>query len=296
MDLSDLKIFSAVVREGSVTRAAQRLYRVQSNVTTRIRQLEEDVGVALFIREGKRLHLSPAGQVLLDYADRLLALAEEARNAVQDPRPRGVFRLGAMESTAAVRLPGPVNEYHRLYPDVAFELRTGNPPALSKALLAHELDAALVTLPIADALFEKVAVFEEEPVIVSAAGTPAIGKDKNAYFPRTIIAFEHGCPHRKRLEDWYALRDQMPERTIELGSYHAMLGCVVAGMGVALLPRSVLTTFPESRRLKVHRLPPGENRADTYLIWRKGADSPKVQALRELLTSKRSRRRDPAQA
>src|SRR6185369_2192178 len=265
MDLSDLKIFSAVVREGSVTRAAQLLYRVQSNVTTRIRQLEEDVGVALFIREGKRLHLSPAGQVLLDYADRLLALAEEARNAVQDPRPRGVFRLGAMESTAAVRLPGPVNEYHRLYPDVAFELHTGNPPTLSKALLAHELDAALVTLPIADALFEKVA------------------------------AFEHGCPHRKRLEDWYALRDQIPERTIELGSYHAMLGCVVAGMGVALLPRSVLTTFPESRRLKVHRLPPGENRADTYLIWRKGADSPKVRALRDLLTRQRARRRDPAQ-
>jgi DNA-binding transcriptional LysR family regulator len=290
MDLSDLKIFSAVVREGGVTRAAQRLHRVQSNVTTRIRQLEEELGLPLFIREGKRLHLSPAGQVLLNYADRLLALADEARNAVQDPRPRGVFRLGAMESTAAVRLPGPMNEYHRLYPDVVLELRTGNPTALSKALLANELDAALVTLPIAEALFEKVAVFEEEPVIVSAADTPAIGKGKNAYFPRTILAFEHGCPHRKRLEDWYALRNQMPERTIELGSYHAMLGCVVAGMGVALLPRSVLTTFPESRRLKVHRLPPGENRADTYLIWRKGADSPKVHALRDLLTKQRARR------
>ena len=80
----------------------------------------------------KRLHLSPAGQVLLDYADRLLALADEARHAVQDPRPRGIFRLGAMESTAAVRLPGPVSEYHRLYPEVVFELRTGNPPALVK--------------------------------------------------------------------------------------------------------------------------------------------------------------------
>src|SRR6476619_2248965 len=92
MDLSDLRIFSAVVREGGVTRAAERLHRVQSNVTTRIRQLEDDIGVSLFIREGKRLHLSPAGQVLLDYADRLLALADEARHAVQDPRPRGLFR------------------------------------------------------------------------------------------------------------------------------------------------------------------------------------------------------------
>ena len=291
MDLSDLKIFSAVVREGGVTRAAEHLHRVQSNVTTRIRQLEDDIGVSLFIREGKRLHLSPAGQELLDYADRLLALADEARNAVQDPRPRGIFRLGAMESTAAVRLPGPVSEYHRLYPEVEFELRTGNPPSLSKAILAGELDAALVTLPIADALFEKVAVFEEEPVIVSAAGTPAIGYGKKEYFPKTIIAFEHGCPHRKRLEDWYALRDQMPERTIELGSYHAMLGCVAAGMGVALLPKSVLTTFPESKRLRVHRLPPGENRADTYLIWRRGAGSPKVQALRDLLGEHRAGKR-----
>jgi len=288
VDLSDLKIFSAVVREGGVTRAAEHLHRVQSNVTTRIRQLEDDIGVALFLREGKRLHLSPAGQVLLGYADRLLALADEARNAVQDPRPRGIFRLGAMESTAAVRLPGPVGEYHRRYPDVEFELHTGNPPTLSKALLAGELDAALVTLPIADALFEKVAVFEEEPVIVSAAGSPAIG-GKKEYFPRTIIAFEHGCPHRKRLEDWYALREQVPERTIELASYHAMLGCVAAGMGVALLPRSVLTTFPESKRLKIHPLPPGQDRAETQLIWRKGAGSPKIQALRDVLGKRASR-------
>src|SRR5215467_11118320 len=100
MDLSDLRIFATVVREGGVTRAAEKLNRVQSNVTTRIRQLEEDLGVALFIREGKRLHLAPAGQALLGYADRVLALAEEARTSVHDPRPRGLLRLGSMESTA----------------------------------------------------------------------------------------------------------------------------------------------------------------------------------------------------
>jgi len=81
MELSDLRIFRAVVREGGVTRAAERLHRVQSNVTTRIRQIEDDLDTALFIREGKRLHLSPAGQVLLGYADRLLTLADEARAA-----------------------------------------------------------------------------------------------------------------------------------------------------------------------------------------------------------------------
>jgi DNA-binding transcriptional LysR family regulator len=70
---------------------------------------------------------------------------------------------------------------------------------------------------------------------------------------------------------------------IELGSYPALLGCVVAGLGVALLPRSVLSTFPESKRLSVHTLPRGENRAETVLIWRKRAGSPNIQALQQLL-------------
>jgi DNA-binding transcriptional LysR family regulator len=281
MDLSGLRIFTTVVRAGGVTRAAERLNRVQSNVTTRIRQLEGELGVALFVREGKRLHLAPAGQVLLGYADRLLALADEARTAVQDQQPRGLLRLGAMESTAAVRLPGPLSEYHRRYPDVTIELRTGNPHLLARAILAGDLDAALVAEPIADAPFEKAAAFEEELVIVAPADHPPIGKKGVA--PRTMIAFEHGCPHRKRLEHWYAARGEMPERTIELGSYHAMLGCIAAGMGAALLPKSVLTTFPESRRLSVHALPAGENRAKTVLIWRKGAASPKIQALAAIL-------------
>jgi DNA-binding transcriptional LysR family regulator len=281
MELSDLLIFRAVVREGGVTRAAERLHRVQSNVTTRIRQLEEDLSVALFIREGKRLHLAPAGQVLLGYAERLLALADEARGAVHDARPRGTFRLGAMESTAAVRLPEALSEYHRRHPGVVLELRTGNPQILAGAILAGDLDAALVAEPIADAPFEKSFAFDEELVIVAAANHPPIGRKGS--LPRTVIVFEHGCPHRKRLEDWYASRREMPERIIELASYHAMLGCVVAGMGIALIPSSVLTTFPEAKRLSVHRLARSENNARTVLIWRKGVDSANVKALREIL-------------
>lgn len=287
MDLAALRIFAAVVREGGVTRAAERLHRVQSNVTTRIKQLEDDLGVELFIREGKRLHLAPAGQVLLGYADKLLGLADEARLAVQDPRPRGMFRLGSMESIAAVRLPGTLNEYHRLYPDVSLELRIGNPQQLATAILNGELDAAMVAEPIADEPFEKVPLFEEELVIVSGASAATLSRINE--LPRMMIAFEHGCPYRRRLENWYAERGGMPERTIELNSYHAMLGCVAAGMGVALMAKSVLTTFPESRQLKVHKLPAGEDRAEIVLIWRKGASSPKIEALRELLIPRKSK-------
>ncbi|MDI7047178.1 LysR family transcriptional regulator, partial [Escherichia coli] len=94
MDLESLNIFCIVAAELSITRAAGRLGRVQSNVTTRIQQLEADVGVELFVRSGKRLSLSTAGERFLDYARRLLALEEEARNVVTGGLDGGVLRMG----------------------------------------------------------------------------------------------------------------------------------------------------------------------------------------------------------
>ena len=110
-----------------------------------------------------------------------------------------------------------------------------------------------------------------------------------------MIAFEHGCPYRKRFESWFERRGGMPERTIELSSYHAMLGCVVAGMGVAMMPRSILTTFPECKRLRIDPVSPGEGSAEIFLVWRKGGDSPKVRAFQQMLDQRRpSKRADGA--
>src|SRR5262249_28533158 len=136
MDLTDLHIFRSVVHAGGVTRAAEKLNRVQSNVTTRVRQLESELGVELFVLEGKKLHPPPEGKLWLAYAAGLLDLAEEAREAVQDAEPRGLLRLGTGESTAAMRLPVPMNEYLGRYPDVTLELRTGNARELTAAVLA----------------------------------------------------------------------------------------------------------------------------------------------------------------
>ncbi|MBX3586768.1 MAG: LysR family transcriptional regulator [Ramlibacter sp.] len=282
MELADLQIFLAVVEEGGVTRAAVRLHRVQSNITTRIRLLEDKLGVALFIRQGRRLYLSPPGQVLLDYARRLLALADEAREAVRDNQPRGPFVLGAMESTAAVRLPAPLSEFVRLYPKVQLALKTGNPQQLAAAVLAGRLDAALVTGPVAPELFEKVTVFSESLVIVGPAGQPPLAR-AGAALPASIVSFEQGCPHRARLEAWYARRGGMPARPVEITSYHAMLGCVAAGMGIALVPRAVLDTFPGRSSLSEHALPRGLDRMAIDLVWRRGAQSPKVAGLLALL-------------
>jgi len=277
MDLTDLHIFRSVVHAGGVTRAAEKLNRVQSNVTTRVRQLESELGVELFVREGKKLHLSSEGKLLLDYADRLLDLAEEAREAVHDAEPRGLLRLGTGESTAAMRLPVPMNEYLRRYPQVTLELRTGNTRELGA-----ELDAALISEPIADAPFDKVAIYDEELVIIAAAGHAPIKSPRDAR-PQTVLAFEFGCSYRQRLEDWFAHHGEMPDRIVEISSYHAMLGCVVAGMGISLMPRSVLTTFPDAKLLSVHSLPPALAHAPTSLIRRKGTLAPKVSALIEVL-------------
>jgi DNA-binding transcriptional LysR family regulator len=290
MDLTDLHIFRSVVHAGGVTRAAEKLNRVQSNVTTRVRQLETELGVDLFVREGKRLHLSSAGKLLLDYADRLIDLAQEAREAVHDAKPRGLLRLGTGESTAAMRLPVPMNEYLGRYPDVTLELRTGNTRQLAAAVLAGELDAALAAEPVADAPFEKVAIYDEELVIVAAADHPPIKSPRDAR-PQSVLAFESGCSYRQRLEDWFAHHGEMPERIVEITSYHAMLGCAVAGMGISLMPRNVLTTFPDAKLLSVHSLPPTLARAQTSLIWRNGTLSPKVRALIEVLIEHSDMRR-----
>jgi DNA-binding transcriptional LysR family regulator len=284
MDLADLHIFRSVVHAGGVTRAAEKLNRVQSNVTTRVRQLETELGVELFIRDGKRLHLSSAGKLLLDYADRLIDLAQEAREAVHDVTPRGLLRLGTPESTAAMRLPVPMNEYLSRYPDVSLELRTGNARQVAADVLAGELDAALATEPFADAPFEKVAIYEEELVIIAAADHPPIKSPRDAK-RQTVLAFESGCSYRQRLEEWFAHHGEMPGRIFEITSYHAMLGCVVAGMGISLMPRSVLATFPDAKLLSVHSLPPALARAQITLFWRKGMLSPKVRALIDILTA-----------
>jgi DNA-binding transcriptional LysR family regulator len=287
MDLADLHIFRAVVSEGGVTRAAARLNRVQSNITTRVRQLEDDLGVPLFIREGKRLHLSPTGKVLLDYADRLLNLAQEARTAVHDTTPRGPFRLGAMESTAALRLPGPLSEFHRRYPDVKLDLSTRSVEELAEQVLSGVLDAALVAEPISDD-FEKATIYDEELALIAPAGHAPIRSPRDVE-SETVLAFQHGCPYRLRLQQWYARAGVLPARIVEMSSWHAMIGCAAAQMGIAILPKFVLTTFPQKKFLSLHPLPRDLKHAPTVLIWRKSAQSSKILALIEVLGSKSKR-------
>ncbi len=105
IDLTALEIFKTVAEQGGIAKAATRLHRVPSNVTTRVKQLEERLGTKLFLRGNRRLVLSAEGKRLLGYADRLLHLSSEAEAACRNGSPAGAFQIGALESTAATRLP-----------------------------------------------------------------------------------------------------------------------------------------------------------------------------------------------
>ena len=282
MDLTALDIFRTVAAEGSVTRAAERLQRAQSNVTTRVRQLEAELGVALFLREGKRMALTPEGLVLQDYAQRLLALAEEARQALHPGQPAGRLRLGSMESTAASRLPAPLARLHGQWPDIALELCTGASQVLLDKLRAHALDAVLVAWAPGqppDAALDSVPVFTEELLLVLPAGHPPVQGPQDV-LPGTLAAFEPGCTYRRMAEEWLAPRAQ-PLRLLELGSYHAILACVAAGTCVGVVPRSVLALAPLPQPLGQHLLA----RIDTLLAWRRGYHSAALDVLRQALVS-----------
>lgn len=287
MDLDDLRIFQAVVQEGGITRAASRLHRVQSNVTTRIRQLEERLGVPLFVREGRRLTLAPAGHVLVNYAERLLDLADEARAAVTDAMPRGRLRLGSMESAAAARLPSRLAAFHLRYPDVQLELRTGPTAQLLTGVRNGQLDCALVSGPVDDPRLCSEVAFAETLALVAPANHPPIARARDVR-TLTLLTFAPGCAYRQRLEHWLASDGVLPERVVELSSYHAMLGCIASGMGIAMMPLSLLDSLAVAGSVSVHALNPTIADSPTWLVWRAGGDGPTVRALREGVLGKPS--------
>ncbi|MCG1041801.1 LysR family transcriptional regulator [Mycetohabitans sp. B8] len=289
MDLAALSIFCTVVRENGITRAAAKLHRVQSNVTTRIKQLEGALGTQLFFREGRKLVLTPAGHTLLDYAERLLALADEARDALANERPHGRLRLGAMESTAATRLPQRLAEYHNQWPDVTLELATGTTGCLINRLRAFDIDVALIATPVEGLshltdMFELTPVYREELVLIAARDHPPIRQPRDVGVA-TLVAFEPGCAYRAYAERWYAHDALRPHRVLELGSYHAIVACVAAGAGIAVAPRSVLELQRASGHemgLSMHPLP-DIGTIDTLLAWRRGYASSAARALRQIL-------------
>ncbi|NNJ16848.1 LysR family transcriptional regulator [Pseudomonas putida CSV86] len=269
MELSQLRIFQAVAETGSVTRAAEQLHRVPSNLSTRLRQLEEQLGVELFHRERQRLQLSPAGKVLLDYAGRMLTLHDEALAAVQGGQPAGEFVLGCMYSTAAIHLPDLLARYHKAYPAVNLQVQTAPSGELLEGLLAGRLDAALLDGPLSLSGLDGVPLCEETLVLLTEPDHPPVRSARDVA-GRAVFTFRKGCSYRMRLEAWYAHDHAAMGRAMEIESYPSMLACVVAGSGVALMSQSMLDSLPGRENVAVHRLQTPFDQATTWLVWRRG--------------------------
>jgi len=283
IDLESLKIFRTVVDEGGVIRAAKKLNRVQSNVTTRIHQLEEHLGTRLFRREGRSLRLSAEGHTLLTYADRLLRLADETVSVMRSGKPRGAFRLGSLESTAGSRLAPILSRFHSIYPDVVVELATGTTRALVTRVVNFELEAAFVSEPFTAPGLQARCVFEERLVLVTSKAIPNVSGPADLR-SSTLIAFAQGCSYRKRIEEWLGSANVMPERTLEFASYQAMIACVAAGTGFAVVPKSVLEALRATKSVRQHALPKRFSHNRTYIVWQ-GDPSPSLRCLLSLVAT-----------
>jgi DNA-binding transcriptional LysR family regulator len=281
IDLEALLIFRTVVSEGGVNRAAEKLHRVPSNVTTRIRQLEEYLGVRLFRRDGRSLSLTGEGKTLLNYATRLLRLADEAVDELRTGRPQGVFRLGSLESTAGSRLAPILSRYHDAHPGVVVELVTGTTSALLNRVRNFEIEAAFVSEPFTAPELNALPVFREELVLITPRNTGTIRTAKDLG-RLTMIAFAHGCSYRRRLDDWLGSEDVVAERVLEFGSYQGMIACVAAGTGFAVVPQSVLGALHAADKVRQHRLPERIAANCTHLVWR-GEASLALEGLIEML-------------
>ncbi len=251
MEISHLRVFQTIAETGSVSSAAQHLNCVQSNVTARIKGLENELGSTLFYRKPRGMIATPAGRTLLKYAKQILHLEKEAKKALQDDdKVQGPLMLGAFESVAAVRLPLLLSKYHRLYPEVDLSLVTGNSIELNQKVLNYEIDGAFVTDGYKTDDMKWVEAFREELVLIYPSGkkTPETAAQKG------VLVFPRPCAYRERLEQWFQKKGLILNQKMELGSADGIVECVAAGMGVSILPFSLIKKASKLGVISVHRI------------------------------------------
>lgn len=271
MDAADLRVFEAVARLGGMSRAAEELHTVQSNVTARVRLIEEELGTALFRRHSRGVALTPAGRRLLPYAAKVRHLLDEARRAARDDgTPQGPLTVGSLETTAALRLSPLLASYAAANPAVDLVLRTGTTCELVEQVLDHHVEAAFVCGPVDHPELVEAPAFAEELVVATAPAVRRLDDLARQAAPK-ILVLRAGCSYRQRLEEILARRGVVGLRRLEFGTLEAILACTAAGLGATLLPRGVVEAARQHGAIAIHVLPPAEARVETVLIRRRDA-------------------------
>ena len=288
MELRQLNTFRAVARSLNFTRAAEALDYAQSSVTAQVQALEEDLGVVLFERLGRRVALTEAGERLLLYAERLLRLADEARATVPGgDEPRGTLAIGASESLCAYRLPPVLGQFRGRFPGVQLIFHPGTCVELRRALNDGLLDLCLLLEGPCEYGNLVVEPLLCEPMLIVAAPDHRV-----ALLPRVspadlageqVIATETGCSYRVMFEQTLAEARVHPTTTIEFGSIEAIKQCVMAGMGVTILPQVAVASEVAQGRLVALPWAGPEYSLMTQMSWHKDKWlSPALRAFMDL--------------
>ncbi|MFB5676079.1 LysR family transcriptional regulator [Paenibacillus terreus] len=287
MDIRDLQIFLAVANEGSITRAAEKMEYVQSSISIRIQQLEKELKTALFRRGRQGVRLTTSGEALKSYAEKIVFLTQEAERVVTDNSiPRGPLRIGSPETTAAIRLPSILTDYHKSYPEVDLALKTGTTEELIHLVLKYELDGAFVAAPVDHADLDISEVGIEELAFISGGQFPLIDQPEQLQ-NLTLLVFRVGCSYRRKLEDWLHLQGIIPAKIMEFGTLEGILGCIHAGLGVSLLPRSVVERAMVQYNLRSQDISEEFYKTPTLFIRRK--DTYETAAMSEFIRISRQR-------
>ncbi len=277
MELIALKTFEKVAKEGGILAAAKQMNTVQSNVTTRIQRLEEELGTKLFSRKGRGLELTRPGVILLEYAEQILQLERQAGVAVRlADKGAAEIKIGAMESFTATHLPQLLGALRECCPKLRPQVTATTTAELLRAVLEHHLDCAFVGGPIDHPDLVTIDVMVQELVLVKPGSvTPA----------DNLVLFREGCVYRKKALQW--ARDYQDNRygLSELGTLEGILGCVAQGLGVTLMPRNVVELSIYRDSLLFEYLPEDVSIVPTQFI--RHRSTPRLQVIESLFDSLR---------
>ena len=267
MDSSLLKVFVEVARENSITKAANKLNFAQSNVTSRIKQLEKSLGFALFHRVPKGVILSKEGEKLYPYAVEIVKKVELATFSMKNINNQEHLIIGSTESNATTRIVPFLVQLHSDFPNMSLELITNTTREITKELLDYKVDIAFISgVPKHNDLIVLNKV-DEDIVIVE----PKIG---NA--PNVFLSFKNGCAYNEFGQTYLKNSSNEDFKTLEFGNYEIILGCVKAGMGKSLLPMSIVKKHKYENDLKITTLPKELANMPTCLVCRKD-NIPKIE-------------------
>ncbi len=270
IDLHKLRIFVAIARLESFTRAAERLHMTQPTVSQQLAMLEVSVGTPLIERDTRHLRLTPAGEVLLGYAERLLVLTAEATEATRAAAGLAdrTLRIGVGHTLATYLLPGVLSRYRSLYPDHVVRITVGNTSQLLALLIADTIDMALVGSP-AEHPDVTVEPFMHDRLVVIVPPGDAWASRSEVQLEelrgRVLLTREPGSALHATIERLLGPEFLTSDQVIQLGETEGIKRSVEAGLGVALVQQIAVEREVAAGNLIALALRGGDD-SRTYLV------------------------------